>query len=415
MSVVPERISVKRRRSDEPVDTLFLEHGSAPDKKRRVTDFYFQRLRDEIIAPVSQRDNSPLTPQRSQPSIPGIPSVRWTSPGDEKRDYEHLKAKLKEKADNNAAPVGATNTAGEESQPAPVAGSHSAPTTPIPREGPQQARRFHLTRHLSSALSPNSSGGIRKVKTAIRPPLATFVERHGATFSHEQSPLHKVTPLDNVLDVPNDGKSELTTSDARLLGIEALEASKRTPINTFLQASKQAVRKGTSIRDHPSTWDHDSDQLADELAALAMELDPDVKGKAEDAGAPSRPVPEPEDTKMISSDHEENYVYETYIRVRHDDETPDPISMIESNNVGVLVIEDEDEDLWQKYAGSDDDTDWDEEDSNAEENPANDYPEDEVSSDDEYGYNAYSYRQYGSEDETFGGDGDDIDETDNKW
>lgn len=53
----------------------------------------------------------------------------------------------------------------------------------------------------------------------------------------------------------------------------------------------------------------------------------------------------------------------------------------------------------------------------AEDNPANDYPEDEVSSDDEYGYNAYKYRQYGSDDEAFGSDGDEINENDHnlKW
>ncbi|EHY54633.1 hypothetical protein HRR83_004244 [Exophiala dermatitidis] len=408
MSLAPERISVKRRRSDEPVDTLYLEHGTAPDKKRRVTDFYFQRLRDEIIAPISQREKSPAMRQPTQLSIPGVPPVRWTSPGDDKKDYERLKAKLKEKADDGAKT--------QESLSAPTTGSLSAPPTPAPasREGPHLTRRFHLTRNLSSALSPSASGGIRKQKSSIRPPLATFVERYGASVSHEENPLYSGKPVDKLLDVradeaAGDNEGEKETPDA-----EGLEKSSRTLMNTFLQPSNRGVKKGTSIRDHPSTWDHESDQLADELAALAMELDPDIKQKAE-AEHSSQPAPAPQDTKMTSQCREDDYVYETYVRVRQDDKTPDATRMVEPNNVGILVIEDEDEEFWQKYVDSDDDTDWDSEDSNAEDNPANDYPEDEVSSDDEYGYNAYKYRQYGSDDEAFRSDDDAFHENNNKW
>lgn len=151
-------------------------------------------------------------------------------------------------------------------------------------------------------------------------------------------------------------------SDAEAPSIEILEASKRTTTNTFLQASNQTARKGTSIRDHPSTWNHDSDQLADELAALAMELDPAIKEKADAEERKSTHAPR--DTAITPPDRDDNYVFETYIRVRHDDQTPDPMDTTGPNNVGVLVIEEEDEDLWAKYVASDDDTDWDEEDSN---------------------------------------------------
>jgi hypothetical protein len=85
------------------------------------------------------------------------------------------------------------------------------------------------------------------------------------------------------------------------------------------------------------------------------------------------------------------------------------MSDIPDTNIGVLVIDSEDEDLWNQYAVSDDDEDWDEEDSNAEDNPANDYPEDEVSSDDEFGSNAYKYRNRGSDQEEY------DDEYDDQW
>jgi len=89
---------------------------------------------------------------------------------------------------------------------------------------------------------------------------------------------------------------------------------------------------------------------------------------------------------------------------------------------GILVIAEEDQELWEAYA-EDEDAEWDEEDADsngkssylrrrtklmmlAEDNPTNDYPEEEVESDDEHDYNPYRYRRGASDDEEF-----DIDET----
>ncbi|KAI1610556.1 hypothetical protein EDD36DRAFT_467616 [Exophiala viscosa] len=406
MSSVPERISIKRKRNDLPPETLYLEHGSAVVKKRRVTDFYFQRVRDRTIAPISLREKTEPPPKASPRVIPGVPTVRWTSPGDEKRDYEKLKASLKAQANTDTAGTNARH-----SQDA-ATGSQSAPATPISTESLQAARRFHLARNLSSVLSPNSSGGIRKQKSGIRPPLATFVEKHGATFSHENNPLYRGEPVDKILDTSKVGNLKNGVSEGvQDPDLETLRTSHRNATNTFLQATAKGAKKGTSIMDHPSTWDQESDQLADELAALAMELDPEVEHKVEEQGPPT-PLKNTTDTVMTSSDREDEYIYETYIRVPYDDKTQHTLDL-SPNNIGVLVITEEDEDLWLKYVDSDDDSDWDDEDSNAEDNPANDYPEDEVSSDDEYGYNAYKYRHQASDDEAFDED-EDADGT-SKW
>ncbi|KIX06512.1 uncharacterized protein Z518_04488 [Rhinocladiella mackenziei CBS 650.93] len=407
MSLPPERISIKRRRQDEPVDTLYLEHGTAPDKKRRVTDFYFQRVRDEIIAPISSREKT-FWPKSPQPTPLGVPAVRWTSPGEERRDLKKLKASIQAKADTDSSGKAKEN---QEQSTTPAVDT-GGPSTPISSETLQGARRFHLTSHLSSALSPHASGGIRKHKTSIRPPLATFVERHVATFSHEQNPLYRDKPVDKLLEtLKGNDVEDLISGAAQEPRLETLQSSNRKTTATFLQASHKTVKTGTSIKDHPSTWDHESDQLADELAALAMELDP---GLVQEAGPEksSLTVPDPPDMLMISKDQEDDYVYETYIRVRYDDETQNPPHGANPRtNIGLLIIEEEDEGLWQKYVDSEDDTDWDEEDSNAEDNPSNDYPEEEISSDDEYGYNVYKYRHHGSDDEAYD-DGDDDDDDD---
>lgn len=236
--------------------------------------------------------------------------------------------------------------------------------------------------------------------------------------------------MDKILDTSKVGTlKDGVSQGSQEPSLETLRTSQRTATNTFLQATSKGAKKGTSIRDHPSTWDQESDQLADELAALAMELDPELQ-QTEQQEEPPIPPQNMKDTVMTSLDREDEYIYETYVRMRYDDETHHTPDM-SPNNIGVLVIEEEDEDLWQKYLDSDDDTDWDEEDSNgrveapvyyeanankyfqAEDNPANDYPEDEVSSDDEYGYNAYKYRHHGSDEEAFDED-EDIDST-NRW
>jgi hypothetical protein len=338
-----------------------LERENAPEKKRRVTDFYFQRMRLDAIAPTSQQDPAPSHAVWSKPLAPGVPPIRLTS-------LERPKNDLRTKNDlrlPEAAALGATEDAtGKEKHgipgtPITPAGSKSAPTTPA-----QQARRFHLARHISSVLSPNAAGGIRKSKNAIRPPLATFVEKHGSALDHAQNPLYRGKPVDKILEVPDDGLPGGVESlrDKEPI-LDTLDASKRHLTSTFVQARPQKIRNGTSIRDDPSTWDLESDQLADELAALAMEFDPDLQQKV-DAERPKTPPPAPPDVVMTTPDREEDYIYETYVRLPYDAHTL-PTTDTQSN-YGILVIGEDDEDLWHKYVESEDDTDWDEEDSNGE-------------------------------------------------
>ncbi|KAJ9607314.1 hypothetical protein H2200_008387 [Cladophialophora chaetospira] len=394
MSLAPERISIKRRRQEEPVETLYLEHGNGPETKRRVTDFYFQRLQNDAIAPVSQRSTPSSQVIWSKPPAPGVPPIRLTSL---ERSKESLPKPKEGVVESNA----------EEKHTIPDTPfphtSKSAPTTPVTSRGSQQGRRFHLARHISSILSPNAAGGIRKPKISIRPPLATFIERQTAAFHHGLNPTQHDNPIDRLLEVPNDGVPRSAQSgEGKEPSLDTLQASKRVPTTTFVQPRPKKVRNGTSIKDDPDTWDLESDQLADEMAALAMELDPDLQQETK-AEHSVTPPPAPKDKAVNSRHWEDDYVYETYVRVPLSGETA--AVMETQSSFGILVIDEDVEDLWQKYVDSEDDSDWDEEDSNAEDNPANDYPEDEVSSDDENDYNPYKYRTFGS-----GNDDSDEDE-----
>ena len=367
-------------------------------------------MRHDAIAPISQQDRSSSQAVWSKPPAPGVPPIRLTSLEGQKKDLQVPDvAAVKAKADG----------AGEEEHKMPKTpnedtNNKSVLTTSTLSEALLPARRFHLARHISSVLGPSPAGGIRKSKSFIHPPLATFVERHGSTLDHEQSPIYPGKPVDKILDTK---KAEVL--DGAKLGegnnptLETVHTSKRHHTNTFVPPRPQKLRNGTSIRDDPSTWDLESDQLADELAALAMEFDPDLQRKV-DAEPLPQPAPVPQDVLMTSHDREEDYIYETYVRIPYNGDTTVDTDL--QSNYGILVIDEEGEDLWQKYVDSEDDTDWDEEDSNgehksfviavhadhrtAEDNPVNDYPEDEVSSDDEYGYDPYKY--HGSDNDDFG-------------
>lgn len=110
--------------------------------------------------------------------------------------------------------------------------------------------------------------------------------------------------------------------------------------------------------------------------------------------APSR------DTEM---EDDNGYVYDTYVLAPASDLGAAQVSTQSGlDNVGYLVITEEDESLWETYLEdepSDKDWDIDEEDENAEDYYGADYPEDELASDDEFDRNAYDYRGRGASDE----------------
>ncbi len=125
---------------------------------------------------------------------------------------------------------------------------------------------------------------------------------------------------------------------------------------SFASVPSRMKKTGQSMHDHPSTWDYDSDQLAEELAAFALEVSreekeeyqPSTIKKSQGVGI---------ENPLVNMD--EDFVYDTYIRI--------PVAAgskgeASSNDVGLLVIDDEDQKIWQTFVESDNDSEWDEED-----------------------------------------------------
>lgn len=173
--------------------------------------------------------------------------------------------------------------------------------------------------------------------------------------------------------------------------------SDTTPVVVSKSIQDKSKRTGRSVYDDPLTWDLESDELADQLAAIAFEIDPST-------GPPPPPAIDKVGNSADNTAGIQDFIFETYVRVHKDIDVD--TEMIDASNLGYLVIDEEDEALWEQYLKDDDEDDddsWDEEDqdSNAEDNPRNDYPEDEISSDDEYGRNLYQHRRYASGDEEY--------------
>ena len=119
--------------------------------------------------------------------------------------------------------------------------------------------------------------------------------------------------------------------------------------------STSVTRTGESINDHPSTWNQDSDQLADELAALALNMDPELSPATRDESSLSKGSIDANEPK-----NDEEYVYETYVRMP---QAEYPVSG--DVEAGIIVVEDDDQDFWETFADETDDKTWDEEDADS--------------------------------------------------
>lgn len=225
---------------------------------------------------------------------------------------------------------------------------------------PPVARRFHLARSNVTLASSKPLGGIRKHKTHNRSHLATFVERHVDRLGDgELQSSHDTSAIDRLIGDANFSPQPRSV----LNGSATMVDYSPTRVQSFVKAPGDLAKTGHSIKDHPSTWDHDSDQLADELAAFALEIGrEDEVGKREQqqSDMPRRQTPAIAAPDMAMDDM---YVYETYLRVSRS-ELSQP-HQGKTNSIGMLVIDEEDEELWQTFAEDGDDSEWDEEDADS--------------------------------------------------
>ena len=298
----------------------------------------FSRGRKEKQRSASQNDNSE------------IPQIRTTQPGDELKDREALKAAMK----LQAAGEGAVDLSKASSDHQLELSEGAVPSQTPAIKIPASARRFHLSRDQGFLAPSKLHAGVRKSLQRPKTHLATFVEKALLLNGQHARISNKAAPVDRIVEAKTLDVSE--SSEAREQVV-----TKHVFDQPFVKPPTDIAKTGHSINSHPSTWDFDSDQLASELAALAFEIDPTVDDEPATLHSKSN-----FGAAKAGYASEDDYVYETYVRLPHNAALQIEIEQNQfTANIGVLVIAEEDEELWEAYAESDSENEWDEEDADS--------------------------------------------------
>ncbi|KAH1398000.1 hypothetical protein KXX16_008046 [Aspergillus fumigatus] len=520
MALPPEQINIKRRREEEPVDTLckkkLLDFGSPHglvrrvtyiqselhQTKRRFTDFVFQRVqvsgnaRDSgssspaslaapsrtLLTPRSVSSSAfPASRGAARPSGPGtgvgatVPLVRATSPGAEFREEQRLAAVRKaaeEKLHRALHPssrvagadlVSSTTVGG--TQESSVSSGRESPVSASPRS----VRRFQISRSSTPVNVLRSAGGgvqkrrgdgavavlVEKLRRAPHSRQASLVADAAAQAATAEGE-------DRGVNVPEPEPEPEPVRPRKRPVVNQAERKWREERKTAISAAKEHITKVLEKEAHArkSNWEDESERLAREFEQIALELEggretepPVQQPVAQPTARPTVPKPPlkyqprtpnkprgttPRETSVVEipdvqppvetvaqeDDSDGEYVYDTYIRQPLPEGTllTNPLTDLETaheiwfqqngidttrQDIGVIVITQEDEEYWEHFAEDDEDEEWDSEDadSNAENNPANDYPDEDLSWDDEEDDPAAIYHKYrthdASDDEEF--------------
>ena len=414
MSLPPEHITIKRRRDDEPVDALCMlrlfymlfsqgvltyidiqkEHQH---KKRRFTDFVFRRVPENeghnrgasaqsLLSRGASRETQRAT---SGYPLPQVPTVRASLPGE-----EHQR-----RPPTNSTPYQVLlQTSPEPSSIQRVPGSDDIiPEPSIPAAEP---RRFHLTKSASSLSLRHQtpSSGIQRHKRSRRNDLAVFVEKsmdkirpkssrgNSAVAGHGQSQMTgDSTPNSTEMQPMEHKPRKRPNISAAEKKWRAETWGEKTPTKT---PRVEPARGGRTIHDPSNNWDYNSIELAEQLQLVTLQESANMNGSIAAAGnalsspnpkiKPKAPPlryrdrqPRPDvgvDEEMETDNGMEDdtdYVYDTFVRqvgpsnVGSPAPSTDTLQALVYGKIGILVITEEDEAVWETYGEDDEsDKDW---------------------------------------------------------
>lgn len=408
MARPPERITIKRRRDEEPVETLCtypliplsLDRGLIPgildiEQKRIRSGFSWSRV--DSHKSLIEGDVFLPTPSSALRQSNGIPIVRPTLTDDRTTNsvsnFLAVSSNLKEvqyvSGDHRKERKETTYASGVASVPS-TSPKASQPNhkKPPPSKLKSQPRKFHLSRRTFSLIPTDSesSGRIYKKKQR-RNDLPVFVEKSALARSTRDNLSKTLEVFRDTAHTKGNGyyNAESTDGPEIPLGAREVKSSFSTP---------RMVKK---VNEHLSEYSKNSIMLAWQLQELAtkesLRSSPDLKG--------ALPQPQPkiklkpprlrlQDKERKSTDpggdqvmddvidieREEDFVYDTYVRssgqvVSSPKDMIEPMvsepENIDTNKIGILIIEDEDQEIWEKFAeGDESDKEWnsDEEDEN---------------------------------------------------
>ncbi|KAK0644994.1 hypothetical protein DIS24_g8305 [Lasiodiplodia hormozganensis] len=462
--VLPHTVRIKRKRQDEPVETLHVHHTPQDDpKKRRFTLDQPASSYPAVFRRVLQQD----------PAVAGASSTLDGSTS----SLAAAGPTTAPNATTSSGPVSAAATAANDSSAAP---SRTDSLSSIPSSSDRKilapapaTRRFHLSTKSAPSRSSSPGGSLqkrknvatlveskpKKTRTAGGPEIAEYVAQKAAAgrdgsghdvemqVDHEQPAVSAQQQQPTTLKRP--GRTARSASPAIGRGTNGATTTTATATAAAAAGNGDAGKSGKAAVDLG---------LLSEMQKFAQEVEHAEERKEKLApSTPAKPTPiypptlasppshqklkfQPKATPRFRDRHPErfannngaataamdidnhhaesesdddgDYVYDTYVRY---DGPPDTVidnataASALPPDIGVLVINVDEQPLWEAYLeqnpaaeDSDKEFDTDDEDENAEDFYANEYPEDEVASDDERDEGAYRYRVAASDEEEWG-------------
>lgn len=242
-------------------------------------------------------------------------------------------------------------------------------------------RRFHLDSATFPSLKRQSSftGGIRKSRRPQRDTLALFVEtKNGERVIEQSIRAQRSQHVDVVVGQDNhvqDDPESVASPIRKRPNAGAAEMAWRA--TTWAGQKRGARNEERQIANRDTTnWDHASILLAEELRQFAMEESGTQEKRPQTSSDPQlkfKPKPpKPRETKAEKdlattqldpathggSDEVGDYIIDTYIRAslplpKVDESLQsylEPLQALDGNKVGILIIEDEQEDFWESFA-----------------------------------------------------------------
>ncbi|KUL89972.1 hypothetical protein ZTR_02938 [Talaromyces verruculosus] len=335
----PEQFHIKRRREEEPVDTLYIQ-SELHQKKRRFTDFVFQRVKvpgdsstgdsagDNAHSPsasasataaVQDRLRSPrsvstsgfpsssrLRPSGAPGGISGIPTVRATSPGAELRTeraqaesrQQELDAKRKRLQEPISKFLGVSDGENEKSATGsrtgtPASSINTPPLSASPAPFPTSLRRFHISRP-STPLSVAAGSGVSKGNTPSRA-RAILVEKLTRAPS-----LRGVSVLETLEKTAGSNAEVDTVVQSQLAKAQTEDEAptrRKRPIVNKAEKQWREQQKSTisAAKDHLTTkyepQSDDLDKLAKELEEVMLDIEAEDNQMDIHHEPPSVPAP----------------------------------------------------------------------------------------------------------------------------
>ncbi|KAF4581866.1 Transcription factor Iwr1 [Ophiocordyceps camponoti-floridani] len=365
MSIPPQLIRVKRKR-DEEVPVTFLQFDEGQKRHRSNSNWAYRRR--------GAASETVPSPQK--------PVIHVSQPED--------------------VPL----LAGQRRKASPA--RQSRPSGPGVTASGAELRRFHMSRSILSARK-NTALRTGISKHGGRVP-AIFVERDQNKLRRERKPVVAQNAVATESGPPALEDSTPMTVQTRDLkragaGNKARSRQGNSPTHTPLPASVMNRRTDEEMEKVAAEMDR---WVLNEIGANLADME-----ERERRFRPKAPVqryherhPECEQTRDVVmddasdgvSDDDDEWIVEEYVRIPANSVAVD----VSPSDIGVLVLDDEDESLLFFGSLEDDEGEAeDEEDENAENHYTADYPEEEVESDDEFDRRAYDYRCGASDDEEF--------------